>query len=97
MEEKDMIPIKEEKGKKVEIIKDLNSITDSEKESQSQKEIRKKERIFLIQLIVVFLVWMFLLYLVMDKDKKPNKNIKKYKAPKHKTQHVKPKNKKLNY
>ena len=70
MEEKDMMPIKQEKDKKVVIIKDTNMISDTEKESQSQKEQTKKERIFLIQLIVVFLVWMFLLYLVMDKNPK---------------------------
>ena len=65
-----MMPIKQEKDKKVVIIKDTNMISDTEKESQSQKEQTKKERIFLIQLIVVFLVWMFLLYLVMDKNPK---------------------------
>ena len=56
MEEKNMIPIKQEKEKKVEIVKDINSVTDSEKELASQKEQERKERIFLIQLIVVF-VW----------------------------------------
>ncbi len=65
-----MMPIKQEKDKKVVIIKDTNMISDTEKESQSQKEQAKKERIFLNQLIVVFLVWMFLLYLVMDKNPK---------------------------
>ena len=93
MEEKDMIPIKQTKRKKVEIIKEVNSITNTEKEPESQKEIRKKERIFLIQLIIVFLVWMFLLYLVMDKGKSPAKKIQKHKTTKHKTQHEKPKKK----
>ena len=86
-----MMPIKQEKDKKVVIIKDTNMISDTEKESQSQKEQTKKERIFLIQLIVVFLVWMFLLYLVMDKN--PKKITKVYK---HKTNHVKSKIKKKN-
>ena len=89
MEEKDMMPIKQEKDKKVVIIKDTNMISDTEKESQSQKEQTKKERIFLIQLIVVFLVWMFLLYLVMDKNPK-----KITKVSKHKTNYVKSKCKK---
>ena len=94
MEEKDMKPIKQEKEKKIEIIKHTNLITDSEKESQSENEERKKERIFLIQLIIVFLIWMFLIYLVMDKEKKPNKKTIKYKKTKHRIYYVKSKKKK---
>ena len=37
------MPIKQEKDKKVVIIKDTNMISDTEKESQSQKEQAKKE------------------------------------------------------
>ena len=73
MDEKNMIPIKEEKEKKVEIIKDLNSVTDSEKELDAQKEQERKERIFLIQLIVVFVVWVFLIIMVMKDEKLPPK------------------------
>ena len=73
MNEKDMIPIKQEKEKKVEIVKDINSATDSEKELDAQKEQERKERIFLIQLIVVFVVWVFLIIMVMKDEKLPPK------------------------
>ena len=73
MNEKDMIPIKQEKEKKVEIVKDINSATDSEKELDAQKEQERKERIFLIQLIVVFVVWVFLIIMVMRDEKLPPK------------------------
>ena len=52
MNEKDMIPIKQEKEKKVEIVKDINSATDSEKELDAQKEQERKERIFLIIMVM---------------------------------------------
>ena len=80
MDEKNMIPIKEEKEKKVEIIKDLNSVTDSEKELDAQKEQERKERIFLIQLIVVFVVWVFLIIMVMKDERLPPKNAPKPQA-----------------
>ena len=54
-----MIPIKQEKEKKVEIVKDINSVTDSEKELASQKEQERKERIFLIQLMINNLITIF--------------------------------------
>ena len=76
MEEKSMIPIKQEKEKKVEIVKDINA-TDSEKELDAQKEQERKERIFLIQLIVVFVVWVFLIIMVMKDEKLPPKNTPK--------------------
>ena len=80
MEEKDMIKIKKEKKVKVETIIDSNSLPDTAKDSLSHKEQRRKERIFLIQLIIVFIVWMFLLYLVMeDPKKKAAKKGKKHK------------------
>ena len=91
MEEKNMIPIKQEKEKKVEIIKDLNSATDSEKELDSQKEQERKERIFLIQLIVVFVVWVFLIIMVMKDEKLPPKKVApKPQVNKQITQNVKP-------
>ena len=73
MDEKNMIPIKQEKEKKVEIVKDASAVTDSEKELDSQKEQERKERIFLIQLIVVFVVWVFLIIMVMKDEKLPPK------------------------
>ena len=90
MEEKNMIPIKQEKEKKVEIVKDLNSVTDSEKELVSQKEQERKERIFLIQLIVVFVVWVFLIIMVMKDEKLPPKNAPKPKVNKPVVANVKP-------
>ena len=85
-----MIPIKQEKEKKVEIVKDINSVTDSEKELASQKEQERKERIFLIQLIVVFVVWVFLIIMVMKDEKLPPKNAPKPKVNKPVVSNVKP-------
>ena len=55
MDEKNMIPIKQEKEKKVEIVKDVTSATDSEKELDSQKEQERKERIPYNSLLYSFL------------------------------------------
>ena len=79
-EEKDMIPVKQENPKKVEI-KDSSILIESDKETElkSQKEQQRKDRIFLIELIIIFVVWVILLYFVMEKNKLPPKNIKRYK------------------
>ncbi len=84
-EEKDMIPVKQENPKKVEI-KDSSILIESDKETElkSQKEQQRKDRIFLIELIIIFVVWVILLYFVMEKNKLPPKNIKRYKAKKPK-------------
>ena len=76
MEEKSMIKMEEVKQGKVEIIKDINAVTDSEKELAERKEQEKKERKFLIQLIIVFCTWVFLIILIMRNEKiVPNKVI----------------------
>ena len=47
MEENSMIPMEEVKETKEEIIKDINSATESEKEIAEKKEQERKERKFL--------------------------------------------------
>ena len=75
MEEKYMIPMEKIKERKVEILKDINTATDSEKEIAERKEQEKKERKFLIQLIVVFCTWVFLIILLMRNEKIEPKKI----------------------
>ena len=69
MEEKSMMKMEEVKEGKVEIIKDINILTESEKELAEKKEQEKKERKFLIQLIIVFCTWIFLIILVLSNKK----------------------------
>ena len=97
-EEKDMIPVKQENSKKVEI-KDSSILIEPEKETElnSQKEQKRKDRLFLIELIIIFVVWIFLLYFVMENNKLPPKKIKTskhYKVKKPKKHYSKPKPKK---
>ena len=75
MEEKIMIPKEEIKARKVEILKDINSQSESEKEIFDKQEQEKKERKFLIQLIVVFLTWVFLIILLMRSDSRIEENL----------------------
>ena len=70
MEEKSMIPMEEVKERKVEIVKDINSAAESEKEIADKKEQERKERICLIQLITAFCTWVFLIILLMRYEKK---------------------------
>ena len=76
MEEKSMMPMEEAKERKVEIVKDINSGTESEKEIALKKEQERQERKFLIQLIVVFCTWIFLIILLMRNEKKNLRNQK---------------------
>ena len=69
-----MIKMEEIKERKAEIIKDSNIATESEKELAEKKEQENKERKFLIQLIVVFCAWIFLIILILRNEKiVPNK------------------------
>ena len=71
MEENSKIQMEEVKQKEVEVVKDANSLTDSEKEIAEKKEQEKKERIFLFQLIAIFCTWIFLIGLLMRNERKP--------------------------
>ena len=65
-----MIPKEEIKERKVEIIKDVNSTTETEKEIADKKEQERKERKFLYQLIAIFITWVFLIILLMRNERK---------------------------
>ena len=70
MEENSMIRMEEVKERKVEIVKDSNTATDSEKEIADKKEQERKERKFLFQLIAIFCTWVFLIILLMRNERK---------------------------
>ena len=70
MEENSMIRMEEVKERKVEIVKDSNTATDSEKEIADKKEQERKERKFLIQLIAIFCTWIFLIILLMRNERR---------------------------
>ena len=70
MEENSMIRMEEVKERKVEIVKDSNTATDSEKEIADKKEQERKERKFLIQLIAIFCTWVFLIILLMRNERR---------------------------
>ena len=84
MEENSIIKLEQAQERKVEIIKDINPVLETEKEIADKKEQERKERVFLIQLIVVFLTWIFLIYLLMRSEKKEQQKVKKA-IPKPKT------------
>ena len=70
MEEKSMIPVEEIKERKVEIVKDIHTPTiESEKEIAEKIKQKKEERKFLIQLIVIFCTWVFLIILLMRSER----------------------------
>ena len=89
MEENSKIRLEEVKERKVEIVKDSNLATDSEKEMASKKEQERKERICLIQLIVIFCTWVFLIILLMRSERR-NMAKPKVHAAKHKIVKAKP-------
>ena len=70
MEENSMIRMEEVKERKVEIVKDSNTATDSEKEIADKKEQERKERKFLIQLIAILCTWIFLIILFMRYERR---------------------------
>ena len=89
MEENSMIRMEEVKERKVEVVKDVNSATESEKEIIDKKEQERKERICLIQLIVIFCTWVFLIILLM-RNERIDKQKPKAPAPKPKVANTKP-------
>ena len=89
MEENSMIRMEEVKERKVEVVKDVNSATDSEKEIADKKEQERKERKFLFQLIAIFCTWVFLIILLM-RNERIDKQKPKAPAPQPKVANTKP-------
>lgn len=71
MEESSRIKMEEVKSKNVEVIKDTNNEPDIVNDLAEQKKKEREERKCLIQLIVVFVVWVTLIIILMRTEKRP--------------------------
>ena len=85
MEDNTMIPMEVIKERKVEIIKDNNLQADSEKELEEKIKKEQEERKCLIQLIVVFVTWVFLIILLMRSERREIPKPKTSQKSSHKT------------
>ena len=71
MEESSRIKMEEVKSKNVEVVKDTNTEPDIVNDLAEQKKKEREERKCLIQLIVVFVVWVTLIIILMRTEKRP--------------------------
>ena len=71
MEESSRIKMEEVKSKNVEVVKDTNNEPDIVNDLAEQKKKEREERKCLIQLIIVFVVWVTLIIILMRTEKRP--------------------------
>ena len=80
MEESNRIKIEEVKSNNVEVIKDTNNEPEIVNDLAEQKKNEREERKCLIQLIIVFVVWVTLIIILMRTEKRSTPHPAKSKA-----------------